>query len=149
MKQKLLAEDAGERTFILVLEEGDEAFSAISAFAAEEDIAGASVTAIGAFSRATVGFFRIESRNYSKIPVAEQSEVLSAIGDIARDDAGKPSLHLHAVLGLEDGSTRGGHLLEGHVRPTLEVIIRESPTALRRRKRPELGIALIDLDAAP
>jgi predicted DNA-binding protein with PD1-like motif len=67
------------------------------------------VTAIGAFSRATVGFFRIESRNYRKILVAEQSEVLSAIGDIARDEAGRPSLHLHAVLGLEDGSTRGGH----------------------------------------
>jgi predicted DNA-binding protein with PD1-like motif len=105
------------------------------------------VTAIGAFSRATVGFFRIESRNYRKILVAEQSEVLSAIGDIARDEAGRPSLHLHAVLGLEDGSTRGGHLLEGYVRPTLEVIIRESPTGLCRRKRPELGIALIDLDA--
>ncbi len=83
MKQKLLAEDAGERTFILVLEEGEEAFSAISAFAAQENIAGASLTAIGAFSRATVGFFRIEGKNYSKIPVAEQSEVLSAIGDIA------------------------------------------------------------------
>jgi predicted DNA-binding protein with PD1-like motif len=34
MKQKLLAQDASERTFILVLGEGDEAFSAISAFAA-------------------------------------------------------------------------------------------------------------------
>ncbi|RVH76124.1 DUF296 domain-containing protein [Sinorhizobium meliloti] len=146
MKQKLLAQDASERTFILVLEEGDEAFSAISAFAAQADIAGASVTAIGAFSSATVGFFRIESRDYRKIPVAEQSEVLSAIGDIARDEAGRPSLHLHAVLGLEDGSTRGGHLLEGYVRPTLEVIIRESPTGLCRRKRPELGIALIELD---
>ncbi|WP_164819978.1 PPC domain-containing DNA-binding protein [Sinorhizobium meliloti] len=143
MKQKLLAQDASERTFILVLEEGDEAFSAISAFAAQADIAGASVTAIGAFSSATVGFFRIESRDYRKIPVAEQSEVLSAIGDIARDEAGRPSLHLHAVL----GSTRGGHLLEGYVRPTLEVIIRESPTGLCRRKRPELGIALIELDA--
>lgn len=97
MKQKLLAQDASERTFILVLEEGDEAFSAISAFAAQADIAGASVTAIGAFSSATVGFFRIESRDYRKIPVAEQSEVLSAIGDIARDEAGRPSLHLHGM----------------------------------------------------
>lgn len=79
MKQKLLAQDASERTFILVLEEGDEAFSAISAFAAQADIAGDSVTAIGAFSSATVGFFRIESRDYRKIPVAEQSEARSAI----------------------------------------------------------------------
>lgn len=77
----------------------------------------------------------------------EQCEVLSAIGDVAIGDDGKPSLHVHAVLGLRDGSTKGGHLLDGIVRPTLEVTLVETPGHLRRRKRPELGIALIDLDA--
>jgi predicted DNA-binding protein with PD1-like motif len=82
-----------------------------------------------------------------KIPVDEQCEVLSAIGDIAAGDDGKPSLHLHAMLGLSDGSTRGGHLLEGIVRPTLKVMGTETPTHLHRRKRPELGIAFIDCEA--
>ena len=77
--------------------------------------------------------------------MAQQCEVLSALGDIAIDDSGKPSLHVHVVLGLSDGSTRGGHLLEGFVRPTLEVTLVETPAHLRRKKRPELGIALIDL----
>jgi predicted DNA-binding protein with PD1-like motif len=49
------------------------------------------------------------------------------------------------VLGLSDGSTRGGHLLEAVVRPTLEVTIIETPGHLRRRHRPDLGIALISL----
>jgi hypothetical protein len=71
--------------------------------------------------------------------------VLSAIGDIAEGDDGKPSLHLHVVLGLRDGSPRGGHLLQGFVQPTLEVMLIETPAHLRRTKRPELGIALIDL----
>lgn len=71
--------------------------------------------------------------------------MLSAIGDIAVDDDGKASLHVHVVLGLSDGSTRGGHLLGGRVRPTLEIILTETPARLRRRKRPDLGIALIDL----
>jgi predicted DNA-binding protein with PD1-like motif len=66
-------------------------------------------------------------------------------GDIASGDEGKASLHVHVVLGLSDGTTRGGHLLEGKVRPTLEVVLEETPTGLRRRKRPEFGIALIDL----
>ncbi len=52
---------------------------------------------------------------------------------------------MHAVLGLRDGSVRGGHFLEGIVRPTLEVTVVETPAHLRRRKRAELGIALIDL----
>jgi uncharacterized protein len=50
------------------------------------------------------------------------------------------------VLGLSDGTTRGGHLLEGRVFPTLEAIVTESPAQLRKVLRPELGIALIDLD---
>lgn len=145
MKHKLLASDAGERTFILILDEGDEAFSSISAFAEMNAVTAASVTAIGAFSHATIGFFEFDAKSYKKIPVAEQSEVLSAVGDIAVDDEGKASLHLHAVLGLSDGSTKGGHFMEGYVRPTLEVMVRETPANLRRRKQPDIGIALIDL----
>jgi predicted DNA-binding protein with PD1-like motif len=61
---------------------------------------------------------------------------------------GKPSLHVHIVLGLADGSTRGGHLLAGTVRPTLEVMLTEVPATLRRKKRADLGIALIDLATA-
>jgi uncharacterized protein len=52
------------------------------------------------------------------------------------------------VLGLSDGLTRGGHLIEGSVQPTLEVTLIETPAHLRRKKRPELGLALIDLAEA-
>ena len=147
MKSKLVAEGDGERTFVLTLDPSEELFSTITGFAERENVGAASLTALGAFSRATVGWFDLENKTYCKIPVAEQSEVLSAIGDIALDDHGRPSLHIHVVLGLSDGSTRGGHLLEGFVRPTLEVTLVEMPAHLRRKKRPELGIALIDLAA--
>jgi predicted DNA-binding protein with PD1-like motif len=144
MKQKLIASDAGERTFILVLDEGDEAFKCITEFAEREDVTAASITAIGAFRSAMIAFFEFETRNYLKIQVDVQSEVLSLLGDVAVDDEGKASLHLHVVLGFSDGSTKGGHFLQGHVRPTLEVVVRETPADLRRRHRPDLGIALID-----
>ena len=54
-----------------------------------------------------------------------------------------PSLHLHAVLGKADGSTVGGHLLAAHVRPTLEVILIQPPSYLRKRRDPTTGLALI------
>jgi len=69
-------------------------------------------------------------------------------GLLALDDEGRPSLHVHVVLSLSDGSTRGGHLLEGLMRPTLEVTLVETPAHSRRKKHPELGIALIDLAAS-
>ncbi len=144
MKSKVVVESR-ERTLVLILDPAEEAFRTISGFADREHISGASVTAIGAFEHTKVGWFDIAAKRYKPILVSEQCEVLSLTGDIAQGDDGKASLHLHAVLGLNDGSVRGGHLLEGTVRPTLEVTIVETATHLRRRKHQKLGIALIEL----
>ena len=81
-----------------------------------------------------------------KIPLREQVEVASLLGDIAEAD-GKPALHLHIVVGRRDGSEMAGHLGEAHVRPTLEVILTESPAHLRKRHDPESGLALIRMNA--
>jgi predicted DNA-binding protein with PD1-like motif len=145
MKSKRVLESAGERTFVLVLDSGEEAFGAIAEFATKASLKAASLTALGAFEKATVGWFDLQKKEYRPIAVDQQCEGLSLLGDIAVGDDGKASLHMHAVLGLQDGSVRGGHFLKGIVRPTLEVTITETPAHLRRRKRPELGLALIEL----
>lgn len=145
MKSKCVAQDADQRTFVLILDQGEEAFACISRFAEQNNLTAASLTALGAFESAKVGWFDIAERKYQPIPVKEQCEVLSLIGDIATGDDGKPSLHVHTVLGLSDGTTRGGHLMQAIVRPTLEVTVIESAAHLRRKKRADLGLALIDL----
>jgi uncharacterized protein len=139
---KLLHEDGGQRTFVLVLATGEEAMGCLQEFAERERIAAAQLTAIGAFQRAQIAYFDWESRRYTPIPIAEQVEVASLLGDIAVAD-GKPSVHVHAVLGRRDGTAMAGHLQEGHVRPTLEIIITEQPAHLRKVKDPESGLALI------
>lgn len=144
MRYKLASEHE-VRTFVLILDEGGEAFEAITSFANQKAISAASVAAIGAFASAKVGWFDLAARRYIPIPVDEQCEVLNLLGEIAQGEVGKASLHLQAVLGLRDGSVQGGHLLGGDVRPTLEVTIVETGYSLRRRKRADLGIALIDV----
>ncbi len=134
----------GERTWILVFDEGDEAVSELTAFAREQGLSASHFTAIGAFRDAVVGWFDWDAKDYRRIPVAEQVEVLSLSGDVAEGQDG-PKVHAHVVLGRSDGSTRGGHLLEGHVRPTLELVLTESPPHLARRQDPRSGLALIDL----
>jgi len=135
-------------TYVVILDEGEEAFSALSDWAARQQVSAGQVTAVGAFERATVGWFDRAAKDYRRIEVSQQCEVLSLIGDIVLGDGspGQPQPHLHAVLGLADGSTRGGHLLEGRVWPTLEVIVREAPAELRKTYRPDIGLALIDPD---
>ena len=113
-------------------------------FAGRERLRASHITAIGALSDVTLGYFDRGSRQYQKIPLGEQVEVLSLLGVVTLDGE-KPKLHAHIVVGTRDGSARGGHLLEGHVWPTLEVVVEESPRHLQRRTDPESGLALIDL----
>src|SRR5919108_2523318 len=143
----LLHEADGLRTFAVVLNRGEQVCHSLLSFAAEHNISAASVSGIGAFARATLGFFDWGRKNYDRIPVEEQVEVLSLAGDIALAPEGTPQLHLHVVLGKRDGSAHGGHLLEAEVRPTLELVITETPPDLRRRHDPESGLALIALQA--
>ncbi len=144
MKAKVI-EDADVVTYIVVCDPGDEAVSVLTQFARAERLEAAQITAVGAFERATVGWFDREARDYRRIVVDEQCELLSLVGDVAEGQDG-PIVHVHAVLGLSDGTTRGGHLLEGRVFPTLEAIVTETPAELRKIMRPDIGIALIDLD---
>ncbi len=146
MKAKII-EDADVATYVVVCDPGDEAVAVLTEFARAEDLEASQVTAVGAFERAVVGWFDRAAKEYRRISVDEQCEVLSLLGDIAEGPDG-PILHAHVVLGLADGTARGGHLLEGTVFPTLEVIVTETPAELRRVVRPDLGIALIDLDTS-
>ncbi len=143
MKSKLLDADRGGRTYAVVFDPGDEVLSGLKKFADAQDLRGAHFTAIGAFSQVTLGYFDPQTKNYRKIPIAEQVEVVSLIGNIA-DDGGKPKLHAHVVVGKSDGSAHAGHLLEGHVWPTLEVVLTESPRHLQRKSDPVTGLALLD-----
>jgi predicted DNA-binding protein with PD1-like motif len=142
MKSKLLHEHDGERTFAVIFDKGDEAVSGLTGFAKANRLGAARVSAIGAFRDVTLGYFDREKKDYKKIPVNEQVEVLSLLGDVALKD-GAPALHAHVVVGRSDGSTLGGHLVEAHVWPTLEVIVVESPSHLHKQHDEETGLALI------
>jgi predicted DNA-binding protein with PD1-like motif len=145
MKMKLLS---AERTkvYALVFDKGDEVIGELQRFAERERLDSAHFTAIGAFQSVVLQYFNPSARAYEDIPVAEQVEVLILAGNVALDPQGL-KIHAHSVLGLRDGSTRGGHLKEAYVSPTLEVVVEETPGFLRRRYDPESGLTLIDLDS--
>ena len=142
MKSKLI-NDAPQKTYALILDKGDEVIGCIESFAREKGIVAAQLTGIGAFSDAVLGFFDWETKDYRRIPVTEQVEVVSLLGDIALGPDGNPVLHPHVVVSRADGIAMGGHLIEAYVRPTLEVVLTESPRHLRKRKDSESGLALI------
>jgi predicted DNA-binding protein with PD1-like motif len=143
MQHKLLHDISGQRTYAVVLETGDEVMECLQRFVSSERISAAQLTGIGAFSDAVLMYFDWEKKDYLRIPVAEQVEVATLIGDVAEAPSGGAALHIHLVVGRRDGTTMAGHLAQAHVRPTLEVIVTESPAHLRKKEDPETGLALI------
>jgi predicted DNA-binding protein with PD1-like motif len=142
MRWRLLDEQNGRRTYAVVFDTGEEAVAGLLDFARQHRLYGSQLTAIGALSSLVLGYFELDRKEFKRIRVDEQVEVLSLVGNFAvHEDA--PRLHAHIVVGYADGTARGGHLFEARVRPTLEVLLTDGPKHLERQYDPETGLALL------
>jgi len=103
---------------------GDEILSGLTDLVKSEGITSAQITGLGGLSKAVLAFGdpSIGSLVFKLIPIDEKSELVSLDGTVSMRD-GQPNVHLHAVVALSDGTTRGGHVLELHVSPVAEVTI--------------------------
>lgn len=143
MKYKLL--DNSTNTYAIILESGDHVMKTIQEFAKVHSLKASRFTGVGALSKATLGYFDYSIKDYKKIQVSEQVELLSMIGNISLF-GDEPKVHAHVVLGKSDGAAVGGHLLTAVTHPTLEIILEEMPGYLQRRIDEETGLPLIDID---
>src|SRR5687767_12025841 len=101
MESKLIFEREGLKTYALVYEKGDEFMSELQGFAEQHALAASHFTAIGAFKHTVLGYFDRNKMDYFKIPIKEQVEVLSLLGNITLSE-GAYKVHAHAVLGKAD-----------------------------------------------
>jgi hypothetical protein len=143
MKVRLLAENGGVKKYAIVLAKGDEVMSGLTDFAKQYKVTAASFTAIGAFSDATVAWFDGNKKEYKLIPVKQQVELVSMVGDIALS-GDQPVVHTHVAVASTDGTVMGGHLIEAHVFPTLELFATVYPTALHKEPDDATALKLID-----
>jgi predicted DNA-binding protein with PD1-like motif len=133
---------ADDRTFVIVFERGEEAVDGLQRFAREHQVTAGRFTGLGAFSSVVLGFFDRERKDYDRIVLDEQVEVLSLIGNFARQK-NDIKTHAHIVVGKRDGRAYGGHLLEGRVWPTLEISVVDVPAYLCRETDAETGLPLL------
>jgi predicted DNA-binding protein with PD1-like motif len=143
MQVKQIKDTTEEKIYAVIFHKGDEALSGLTDFAIRYKIEDAHFTAIGATSSSTLAWLDLSKKTYRRIPVTEQAEVLSMVGDIATFD-GRPIVHTHVVLGRSDGSTVGGHVFELNANPTLEVFVTVDTIPLRKKADAPSGMKLID-----
>jgi predicted DNA-binding protein with PD1-like motif len=147
MQVRLVSESSGgEKTYAVIFGKGDEVLSGLTEFAEQEKATSGHFTAIGALQGARFGWFDSAQKAYRNIPINQQVELISLLGDVGLVN-GAPQIHAHGVVGFPDGSVRGGHLLQAFVWPTLEVFFTCCPTALVKTRDEETNLFLFALNA--
>ena len=68
--------------------------------------------AIGAVKYAKMAFYGQEDHAYHEFSEDEPAEILNCTGNVSELD-GETFVHAHITLALKDGTTKGGHLVEG------------------------------------
>jgi hypothetical protein len=142
MRARLVEESGGRRTFVLAFDKGDEVEPELARFAAEQKIVAAELRGIGGCSEVTLAYFDRERLEYLPLPVREQVEVVSLVGNITLSQ-GKAKVHAHMVIGRRDGATLAGHLLAARVWPTLELFLTAYAQPLERHLDPEIKLPLL------
>jgi predicted DNA-binding protein with PD1-like motif len=120
--------------------------SGLTEFAEARKLTAGYFSAIGALEQAKFGWFDSAKKAYRNIPIRQQAELISLIGDVGLVD-GKPQIHAHGAVGFSDGEVRGGHLLRAVVWPTLELFFTAFPETLIKKEDPETDLYLFDLKA--
>jgi predicted DNA-binding protein with PD1-like motif len=136
----------GETTYAVIFAKGDEILSGLTEFAEARELTVGYFSAIGALQRVQFGWFDSAKKAYRNIPIQQQVELISLIGNVGLVD-GKPQIHAHGAVGFSDGQVRGGHLLQALVWPTLELFFTTIPATLIKKHDPETDLALFDLKA--
>ena len=127
--------------YLLRLDRGEEILEQVKSLALREGIALASVQALGAVDRFTVGVYDTEKQEYRVNEFAGSFEIVSLVGTIDQKD-GQFYAHLHMSAGDERGRVFGGHLNRARISATCEMVVRELSGRVDRKKDPQTGLNL-------
>ncbi len=125
------------------LAKGDDLLQALEKFCQEQQITLGEVRALGAVTRARVGFYNQDERKYYFLDLEQPLEILALVGNISLKD-GKPMVHAHVTLADAAGRAYGGHLAAGTPVFACEFAIYEytADQALARQNDPVTGLML-------
>ncbi len=136
----------GDKTFVRI-DKGEEIVSTLKSVCEKEKITLASVTAIGAIGRFTVGVFLPETKTYISKEYAGHYEIVSLMGNVTAKD-GETYIHVHMSAGDESGAVVGGHLNEAHVAATCEMVLDTAKGTVERTFSDDIGLNLLDFEKA-
>lgn len=117
------------KVFMGKLSYGADLLEELTDVCRKENVQIGRVEALGAVSRARLGFYNQQTREYQFFELDQPLEITKLVGNVSLKD-GKPMVHAHVTLADEAGKAFGGHLAPGTVVFACEFILQafEGPT---------------------
>jgi predicted DNA-binding protein with PD1-like motif len=130
--------------YIMRLEKGEEIITAVKAAVSRSRIRGAFFFGLGVGKDLVLGYYDPHHKKYIKRAFKGEYEFTSLAGNIAHADT-DCIVHCHVTITNEDFAAFGGHLFQGTIPATGEIIIFPLPRSLRRSHDTLTGLKLLDI----
>lgn len=131
--------------YFLRLDPEEKIVQSLLEFIENHDIPSGFFMGVGAVKDATLRYFDQQTKEFVEMEFVEGMEVTALTGNISTM-SGEPYIHPHIVLGRRNFSTISGHLKEGTVGPTLEVVLVSGDEAIGRRFEPTIGLNIFSFE---
>jgi predicted DNA-binding protein with PD1-like motif len=130
--------------YMLRMERGEEIHAALTRFMQERGIEGGSVVGVGAVTDITLGYFDLETKEYTRTLYDGEYELINLTGNLSTVD-GESLLHAHVVISGADMAAIAGHLFAATIAVTGEFWITVAETKFERTLDQATGLKLLDL----
>ena len=129
--------DDGKAAFVS-LARGEDLLDGLNRAVQEVGLQAATLQVIGGLEEAKVGYFDRDVKEYREIPTGHVE--MQGLGNVSLRD-GEPFIHLHLALSARNGTTIGGHALEGCRAFVVEAYFRKlEGTPPTREDNPDIGL---------
>ncbi len=133
-----------ESYYALRLEKDDEIIGALKQAVTQKNIKSGFFFGLGVGKDLILGYFDAHNKYYIKKTFAGEYEFTSLSGNISK--LGEETIiHCHVTITDSNFNAFGGHLFEGTVPATGEIIILPFAGSLKRKKEETTGLNILDI----
>ncbi|MDP6547906.1 MAG: DNA-binding protein [Candidatus Woesearchaeota archaeon] len=131
-------------TYFIRLERGEKIVEGVKDFCSSNGIKCGYFSGIGALDEAELAHYVVETKKYSSKVFKQPLEITNLTGNIATLDGGV-YLHCHITLSDEGMKVIAGHLKEGKIAATCEIILVKLGVEINRKYDDFIGLNLLDI----
>jgi len=133
-----------ENTYIIRLDRGEKIIESVKDFCTKNNIKCGYFSGIGALDEVELAHYIVENKKYTSKVFKQALEITNLNGNIATM-GNEVYLHCHITLSDEEMKVIAGHLKEGKIAATCEIIFVKLDAKINRKHDEFIGLNLLDI----